>query len=386
MEENKNKSKLTKTKIKQKVGGMLLGASLITGVAMNTGCAQITNMPEDLNEFENQTTEIVQNNADKNLDDEIQNLDFTVHYQGGGITLTNLFPINPDLNYETLNEDVKNALLNGATQVFYHGLNEFEESLQGHPLAQQYFSNYIKQRQSGLENATKGLDGDNDILPYVESATTTSYAILTDIIDHLPNNDDRVTFCTLFKLHYNEAYKNGSGFDNVSYVNSNYTDYFSSNAKLKNKYCNTINEALNYYNTNHSTGGTLRSETNALKTVDATQNEQFKQYEDPLYSNQHQYTTSLRNSISAQLREYLQMAAPELNADITINNLVDVVNHATLSGSLSGMDDYLTQAGYYKDNVSTINPAKHDLAELLIKYVNEKYLAKENTVDNERTM
>ena len=86
------------------------------------------------------------------------------------------------------------------------------------------------------------------------------------------------------------------------------------------------------------------------------------------------------------LREYLQMAAPELNADITIDNLVDVVNHATLSGSLTGMDDYLTQAGYYKDNVSTINPAKHDLAELLIKYVNEKYLAKENTVDNERTM
>ncbi|MCM1320584.1 MAG: hypothetical protein NC176_06835 [Treponema brennaborense] len=286
----------------------MLGAALTTGVMM-AGCAQPTGSSVD------------DSYNDNNVNKDNLPYDVTI----GNYTLHNFMGENPKFTGSTVNEGEGSAYavnnvnyyLNKA-ETYIKGLaNNLEQSLNGRPNAQNYFSNVINTLKSNryyhiYEVRPGGQEFDKLLnvnpLPFDK--------IFTDIIKNLDNADEREAFELCYRVLAGESYKEGLGYYR-NYSNPQMSDY------------NTEKEDLIYYVSNNK----------YLNDLDLTN----------IYAqNDRQAFTPITTRTDFFLNKAVSKMNSQQNLDLQVSDLQQCMNLALTCNSLGAMHDYTKGALTHK--------------------------------------
>ena len=295
---------LTKT-----AAGIVIGASLLTG------CAQIN----DPMQYEEQPA----------IEQELQ-----VFSEAGtpcdnivnGFKFHNFFGQEPDIEYETMNQDVAKYLKAGA-DFLNQELNNFEKSLDGRLQAQHYFNHttewwhikFIDRAKEEVINpvANSSIDGDKDFLPFLDGLATASTDPIRDFIGVLNNNDERVYFLALYKfLSTHAGEKVGLG-----------NKCFEQNTALQDSYQAKIAATLDYASS-------------YLPDI--------KKLESLIDNNNGKQSINIQK-VTAEMYKILDKNAHKVNPEVTANDLMFPVYFSTYGSSLLIPHNYFVDIGYHQD-------------------------------------
>lgn len=299
---------LTKT-----AAGIVIGASLLTG------CAQIN----DPMQYEEQPA----------IEQELQ-----VFSEAGtpcdnivnGFKFHNFFGQEPDIEYETMHEDVAKYLKVGA-EFLKQELNNFEKSLDGRLQAQHYFNypdeydnqKFIDIAKTTVINQIEGtINGKEDFFPFIYGLATVSTDPIRDFIeDGLDNKEQRVYCCALFKFLSAHALKEGLG------------NSFKINTALQAEYQKMIDDTFNY------------AEPFLSKT-------KFTQLQSPINNEGANRIINIEK-VTKELSDMLNENAHKVNPEITGEMLKFPFYFSAYGSALLGKHNYLVDIGYHKDKPHT---------------------------------
>jgi hypothetical protein len=209
-------------------------------------------------------------------------------------------------------------------------IESFSESLEGRPVAQAYFKDFI---DAELDNSF-ALLVENTANPYeldgaLRQLNTPTTLILKDIIRKIDNHYDRHAFATVYQALNNEAYRYGLGCDREWLIDS---------------YNKTLNDALYHWN--------------------GTPIDKFDIKQDINENNCRQLTQEMDHLIN-------QVVA-NMGNDITVADLRNFINFSFNAEALSGLHDITKGALNHKSCNANLNNVQEmrDLADKI--YFEEK--------------
>lgn len=376
---------LTKT-----AAGIVIGAALLTGATITTGCAQINNphmpeIPEDPIEapYEEEQTEQTPNieteqenpsidipsveptpdepeqeqEQEQKLPDinngephdkstDTYEVTFREYHSdpysriyNSGFTIHNFFGEKPDMDQE-LTTTAEYAV--DGVNYLYRQLDNLEKSLEGRPAAQHYFDEFITRSKGEIVTLAKKYQSpstvDFSILSDAMNAIITNgMHIIHDIVEALPDKQSIELFDIVFAFEHLGSYRFGAGKN------------FLTSPKMLDSYYISKNEIHNFMETNY-----------------------------PEYANDFRQS-DLLNFTSYQIAGaighagaigYFSNGTIELPEGVTPEDRMAIVSMLANAGSIQGGYESLIENGYDIGNAKAIiNPAEE-----LHHYINDKYL------------
>lgn len=281
------------------------------------------------------------NNQENDVNKYSQPYDKTIG--NGDYNIHNFMGENPTFitDYSNLDAQAKsaaktvNAYLEKA-KTYTNGLaNKFEQSLNGRPAAQNYFSNIINTMKGNSYFHIEELNpGSQNFDAAINKNFIAGKQVFTDIIKNLENNDEREAFEYCYRVLANETYKEGLG---------NYRNF---NSPLMDNYETEKNKLISRFLSN-----------TYLKDIDLTN----------IYGkNNLKEFTPITNYTNVLLEKFVKNINAKQNLDLQVSDMQQFINISLTLNSLGAMHDHSKTAlthkygclignglGFYNDTMHT---------------------------------